>query len=78
MPRKHGVAKLTDLLPPGHPLHEVTDEPDVTWVARTPLVRIKPIVSSDPILFINMVTALLKDFPQLQIYIFKIEKKVQQ
>lgn len=73
MSRKHGVASLNDLLPPE--LRVVTEEPDVTWVARTPLLRVKPIVSSDPVLFLRSLLALLDGCPNLKIYIFKVVRK---
>jgi hypothetical protein len=73
MARKNGVASLNNLLPPH--LRVVTEEPDVTWVARTPLLKIKPIFSSDPVMFLRILIALLKSHPNLKIYIFKITRK---
>ncbi len=73
MARKHGVASLNDLLPP-HLQGQVTEEEGVQWVARTPLLKIKPIVSSDPVLFLKLVLNLCYNYPNLSIYIFKIVK----
>lgn len=77
MARKHGVTSLADLMPPDIRAAleaQQAKEESVTWVARTPLLRIKPISSSDPVLFLKVVTRLKELYPDLNIYIFKIVK----
>jgi hypothetical protein len=72
MARKHGVSSITDLLP--EHLKDLKQEANVTYVARTPLLKVKPISCSDPVLFIKMVSRLQQIYPNLKFYIFKVIK----
>lgn len=72
MARKHGIRRLADILPAT--LREIPTPP-VTWVARLPLLGIKPIVSSDPVIFYKIIAKLKTNYPNLKIYIFKVVTK---
>jgi hypothetical protein len=63
---------LEDLLKPGQ---KIEQDPKVTWVARTSMPKIKPIKTSDPVLFLRAVASLKESYPNLPIYIFKVEKE---
>lgn len=51
-------------------------EPEELWIARFSLLKIKPIISKDPILFKDMIDKLKNAYPYMVIYIFRfIESK---
>lgn len=51
----------------------VPDLPKIMWLARVPLLAIKPITSRDPQLFMDTIKKLQAMYPKLKIYIFEIE-----
>lgn len=48
-------------------------KPTVLWLARVPLLKIKPIKSHDPIFFLQLIERLQERYPTLTIYIFQID-----
>lgn len=51
------------------------EKPKVTYIARTPLLGIKPIKCSDPDIFKQLVERLKEAYPDLKIYTFEIVHK---
>lgn len=48
-------------------------ESKVTWIARMPLLKVKPIKSKDPIAFMKTIKQLQEMYPKMAIFIFEIE-----
>lgn len=69
--RASGV-RLEDILPQQEP---VDHRKRTHWIARVPLLKIKPIVHSDPVVFLQIINQLKKEYPNLHIYIFKVVRE---
>lgn len=46
---------------------------NVLWLLRTPMLSVKPIRTRDPVLFLEMVKKIQGLYPNLKLYIFRIE-----
>jgi hypothetical protein len=49
------------------------EPPKIMWIARVPLLGIKPIKSTNPKVFMEAIKTLQLQYPNLDIYIFEIE-----
>jgi hypothetical protein len=49
------------------------EPPKIMWIARVPLLAIKPIRSTNPKVFMESIKELQRQYPKLDIYIFEIE-----
>jgi hypothetical protein len=49
------------------------EPPKIMWIARVPLLAIKPIRSANPKVFMESIKELQRQYPKLDIYIFEIE-----